>query len=150
MFLLLPFAAPSLLDLAKILGVPVAMFLMARFLTRRDKARDEAAASLARLGTETANERKAWRDARLVAEKTNADNIAKENTERIFWQLENAADWARVIGILKEFSEVQRQLAVVASTSQHHSAELLRLNDRMDAASKHLNDFIIRHVKASS
>ena len=150
MFLLLPFAAPSLLDLAKILGVPVAMFLMARFLTRRDKARDEAAASLARLGTETANERKAWRDARLVAEKTNADNIAKENTDRIFWQLENAADWARVIGILKEFSEVQRQLAVVASTSQHHSAELLRLNDRMDAASKHLNDFIIRHVKASS
>ena len=150
MFLLLPFAAPSMLDLAKILGVPVAMFLMARFLTRRDKARDEAAAGLARMGTETANERKAWRDARLVAEKTNADNIAKENTDRIFWQLENAADWARVIGILKEFSEVQRQLAVVASTSQHHSAELLRLNDRMDAASKHLNDFIIRHVKASS
>ena len=43
MLLLLPLAAPSMLDLAKILGVPVALFLMARYLTRRDKRRDEAA-----------------------------------------------------------------------------------------------------------
>ena len=54
------------------------------------------------------------------------------------------------MGILKEFSEVQRQLAIVATTSQHHGAEILRLNDRMEEASKHLNAFILRHVKAST
>lgn len=140
------FGVPSLLDLAKILGVPVAMFLMARYLTRRDKRRDEAAAAALKANTETANERKAYREARLAAEKTNASDIAKEHTDRILWQLENAADWERVVSILKEFGEVQRLLAVVATTTQHHGAELSALTRRMDDANKHLNDFIIQHV----
>lgn len=38
------FGGFSLLDLAKIFGVPVALFLLARFITRRDKLRDEALA----------------------------------------------------------------------------------------------------------
>ena len=32
---------PSTLDLAKIFGVPVALYLLSRFVTRRDKVRDE-------------------------------------------------------------------------------------------------------------
>lgn len=100
------------------------------------------------MGTETANEKKAWRDARLVAESTNKEAIVKENKERVLWQLENAADWERVVGILKEFGEVQRQLAVVASTSQHHSAEIQRINAQIAENNKHLNDFIMRHVRS--
>lgn len=42
------FVMPSLLDLGKIFGVPVALYLLARHLTRRDKTRDDAAAEDAR------------------------------------------------------------------------------------------------------
>lgn len=112
-------------------------------------------------GAETASEKKAWRASIVLADQTNKEAIAKESNERVLWQLENAADWERVVGILKEFGEVQRQLAVVASTSQHHGVELLRLNAQLSAETqrlnaqlaeinKHLNDFIMRHVKANA
>lgn len=39
----------SALDLAKILGVPLLLALLVRFLNRRDKARDEAAAEATRV-----------------------------------------------------------------------------------------------------
>ena len=99
---------------------------------------------------EMASEQKTWRDGRLASEKTNADAIAKEHAERMYWQLENAADWERVVSILKEFGEVQRQLAVVANTSAHHSTEIQRLNQRVEVADKHLHEFILRHVKSAA
>ncbi len=138
---------PTLLDLAKIFGAPVALYLMARFITRRDKTRDDAAAAAARIGQETATERKAWREARLSAEKANADAIAAETRARVLEQLENATDWARVVGILKDFGEVQKLLAVVATTSQHHATEITTLHRRVDENAKHLNEFILRHVQ---
>ena len=105
---------------------------------------------LSKHSDEMATEQKTWRDGRLAAEKTNSEAIVKEHAERIFWQLENAADWERVVSILKEFGEVQRQLAVVANTSAHHSTEIQRLNQRVEEAGKHLNEFILRHVKTAS
>ena len=149
LLMLLP-GVPSLLDLAKIVGLPLLMLLTARFITRRDKARDEATALLAKAGQETSNERKVWREARLAAEKTNADAITKEHADRIFWQLENAADWARVVKILTEFADVQRQIAVMATTTTHHGAEIQRLHQRLEENAKHLAEFILRHVRPSA
>ena len=149
LLMLLP-GLPSLLDLAKIFGAPVALYLLARFITRRDKTRDEAAALVTKNGQETATERRLWREGVIVSIKSNTTDIAKEHADRIFWQLENAADWERVVSILKEFGEVQRQLAVVASTSSHHSAEIQRLNAQITEMNKHLNDFIMRHVRPAS
>ena len=103
-----------------------------------------------RQGLETPQEKQAWRSALVLANKANEDAITKANSDRLLSQLENAADWERVVGILKEFNEVQRQLAVVATTSQHHSAEILRLNARQDELSKHLHEFVMRHVNKSN
>ena len=99
---------------------------------------------------ETVNEKKAWRDGVTTRLADAKAAIEQENKDRIFWQLENAADWERVVSILKEFGEVQRLLAVVATTSQHHAAEIAALNRRMDESTKHLNDFIMRHVNVKA
>lgn len=41
--LLTPLPTLGLLDAAKVLGVPVALYLLTRFVNRRDKVRDETA-----------------------------------------------------------------------------------------------------------
>ena len=60
-----PHGIPSLIDLAKIFGVPVALYLLARFVTRRDKLRDEAVGEetrqLKQRGETADNERQALR-----------------------------------------------------------------------------------------
>lgn len=88
-----------------------------------------------------------WRAARLAAEAALGERISTETQARTHWQLENAGDLERVVEILKEFGEVQRLLAVIAATSQHHATEIAQLNRRLDATAQHLNDFILRHVK---
>lgn len=147
---MLPPGVFSLMDLAKIVGLPLLMLLTARFITRRDKARDEATALLAKAGQETATERRLWREGVITSIKTNTADITKEHADRVFWQLENAADWARVVKILTEFAEAQRQIAVLATTTTHHGAEIQRLNQRLEENAKHLAEFILRHVRPSA
>lgn len=129
---------PYLHPFVSALLAAITAFLLATLTQRRTEA--------AKVGAETAAEKKAWREGLIAADRNNADAIAAESRARLLSQLENAADWERVVGILKDFGEVQKLLAVVASTSQHHSTEIATLNRRLDETAKHLNEFIMRHV----
>ena len=128
LFFLSALVVPHLLDLGKIFGAPVALYLMARFITRRDKARDEAALTAAKEGKETADEKKAWREARLLAEKTLKEAVADEKSERLLWQLKREAESAIVVGILEENAEAQKILASIVSTTRHLEGGQTRLD----------------------
>lgn len=66
---------PSLLDLAKIFGVPVALYLLARFVTRRDKLRDEVASEEAK----TLKTRNESADTERIALRTEVDRNKTEH-----------------------------------------------------------------------
>lgn len=130
---------PHLLDLGKIFGVPVALYLLARFITRRDKARDEATALAAKLGKESTDERKAWREARLLSEKNLKEGQERESFERLQWQLKREAESAMVVGILEENAEAQKILASIVSTTRHLEGGQTRLDQEVRDLRGHIS-----------
>ena len=69
--------------------------------------------------TETANEKKAWRAARLTNEQNLKDALATEKGDRVLWQLKREAESAIMVGILEENAEAQKILASIVSTTRH-------------------------------
>lgn len=124
----------TLLVISTVVGLAVALFWK----------RYDARVALAKSKQDAEN---IWRQARLDAEQGLRDELKKETAARVQWQLENDADIARIVDIMKESNETQKLTATLAADSKHHSTELIRINGRMENIGQQLNDFIARHVK---
>ena len=88
--------------------------------------------------TETANEKKAWRESLLLSIQTNKQGLADEKSERIQWQLKREAEAALVAGILEESAEAQKIMASIVSTVRHLEGGQTRIDGELRELRGHL------------
>ena len=106
-------------------------YLLSVLTSRRTK--------MATLDTETANEKKAWRAARLTAEECLKEAHATEKSERVQWQLKREAESAIVVGILEENAEAQKILASIVSTTRHLEGGQTRIDQDIRELRGHIS-----------
>ena len=148
LFLSTPILSAALwLDLAKIVAVPLFLWLASRYYTRHDKQRDEAAATVKaelRERNEKADKERQELQSRL---KALDEKLATETSERVQWQLKREMELASIAGILEESTEAHKLLASIAATTQAHGSQLSQLYTRLDSIQNHVNALTLLHAK---
>lgn len=142
--------APGLtyVELAKYLTLPLLLWLLTRFFSRRDRRHDAAEANekdVIKARQAAADEERAALRKELV---TLQDDARNDRSDQMQWQLKREAELASIAGILEESTEAHKLLASIAATSQAHGGQLGQLHDRLNTMQQHLNQLSLYHGKS--